>query len=329
MQKYVPVKTIFEIANEEQFIQCALDTFRFQADHCKVYRSYLTLLGVDPASISAMEEIPFLPIELFKSHAVYCAPHPPQYTFTSSSTSGTVPAKHHIACIALYEESFIRTFRLFMHTPESYTIIALLPSYSERTGSSLIYMVAKLMQLSNAPENGFYLYNYSELQHQLTTLCNQGKRTLLFGVSFALLDFLQCHSIDFPILEIIETGGMKGRGMELNRNELHQKLKEGFGTLHIHSEYGMAELLSQAYAIDGEFFKTPPWMRVFIRDLHDPFRFIPNGRRGGINMIDLANRYSCSFIETQDMGILHADHAFELHGRIPFSELRGCNLLLA
>jgi hypothetical protein len=239
-----------------------------------------------------------------------------------------VPAKHHVANTSVYEEGFSRTFCYFLDNPVNYTILALLPSYMERQGSSLLYMVDKLMQQSGAPENGFYLSNHAELYHQLIWLRNNEKRTLLFGVSFALLDFLQNHTIVFPNLEVIETGGMKGRGIELSRNELHQKLKQGFGTTHIHSEYGMAELLSQAYAIEGALFSTPPWMRVLIRDFHDPFRILPNGQRGGINIIDLANRYSCSFIETQDMGILHTNNSFELLGRIPLSELRGCNLML-
>jgi hypothetical protein len=190
-------------------------------------------------------------------------------------------------------------------------------------------MVEKLMQTSGAPENGWYLYNQEELKSQLLSLRDQGRRTLLFGVTFALLDFVEHHTIDFPDLHVIETGGMKGRGIEVSRHELHQKLRQGLGTTHIHSEYGMAELLSQAYAIEGKHFATPPWMRVFIRDLHDPFLLLPHGRQGGINIIDLANRYSCSFLETQDMGIDHANHTFELLGRIPLSELRGCNLLLS
>jgi hypothetical protein len=239
-----------------------------------------------------------------------------------------IPAQHPVADISIYEESFSHAFRLFVGDPECFTILALLPSYLERQGSSLIYMVEKIMQQSGKPENGFYLYNHSELYRQLLALRDKGARTLLFGVSFALLHFLETHTIDFPDLHIIETGGMKRHGTELTRKELHQKLAQGFGTCHIHSEYGMAELLSQAYAIDGILFSTPPWMAVYIRDFHDPFRLLSHGQRGGINIIDLANRFSCSFIETQDMGIRHSDTAFELLGRIPFSELRGCNLLL-
>jgi len=323
-----PVKNIFEIDSKEQFATLALQTFRFQADCCEVYRDYLNLLGVDPVKIETVEEIPFLPIELFKTHRVYSCNHPAQHIFTSSATTGMVPAKHHIADVGLYEESFIRAFRLFMGDPECYTILALLPSYVERQGSSLVYMVDKLMQLSGAQENGYYLYNHQELFQQLSLLRDRGTHTLLFGVSFALLDFVEKHAIDFPDLKVIETGGMKGRGLTLPRMELHQKLRQGFGTIHIHSEYGMAELLSQAYSIAKAYFITPPWMDVYIRDLYDPFRYLPDGQQGGVNVVDLANRYSCSFIETQDMGIRHSGGSFELLGRIPFSELRGCNLLI-
>jgi len=320
--------SIFDIENSAQFERLALETFYFQANHCEVYHSYLQLLGINTTSIGYIEEIPFLPIELFKTHRVYSCDYPTQQLFTSSATTGMVPAKHYIADIGLYEESFIRAFRLFMGDPECYTILALLPSYSERQGSSLVYMVDKLMQLSGASENGYYLYNHQELFQQLSMLRDRGTRTLLFGVSFALLDFVEKHAIDFPDLEVIETGGMKGRGLTLPRVELHQKLNHGLGTTHIHSEYGMAELLSQAYAIAGIHFQTPPWMRVYIRDLYDPFRYLSYGQHGGVNVVDLANWYSCSFIETQDMGIQYAGGGFELLGRIPFSELRGCNLLL-
>jgi hypothetical protein len=189
-------------------------------------------------------------------------------------------------------------------------------------------MVEALMQQSGSFPNGFYLHNHAELLQQLTMLRGRRVRTLLFGVSFALLDFIENYTLDFPELEIIETGGMKGRGEEISRRELHARIGRGFGTRHIYSEYGMAEILSQAYSKEGGLFLTPPWMRIYVRDLYDPFRPLPNGQQGGINIIDLANRYSCSFIETQDMGIRHADNAFELLGRIPFSELRGCNLLL-
>jgi len=327
-QMPTPVHTIFDIKNGTQFERFALETFCFQANNCEVYKSYLDLLGVEPKHVTSVGEIPFLPIELFKTHTVYCGAHPAQHLFTSSATTGMAQAQHHIAHLSIYEESFTRAFRLFMDAPERYTILALLPSYAERQGSSLVYMVTQLMQQSGAPQNGFYLYNHAELFHHLITLRDQKKRTLLFGVAFALLDFIENYTIDFPDLEVVETGGMKGRGMELSRNDLHQKLKQGFGSRHIHSEYGMAELLSQAYAIEGSRFLTPPWMRVLVRDFHDPFRLLPHGEKGGINIIDLANRYSCAFIETHDMGTLYADNSFELHGRIPFSELRGCNLLL-
>ena len=323
-----PDHSIFEITDRAQFEPLCLETFQFQANNCEIYQSYLRLTEHNPQQVRAMEEIPFLPIELFKTHTVYCGSHPAQHLFTSSATSGMTPSQHHIANLSLYEESCTRAFQLFLGAPDGYAILALLPSYLERQGSSLVYMVDKLMQLSGAPENGYYLHNYEALYRQLSLLQNQKKRTLLFGVSFALLDFIEHYNLDFPDLEVVETGGMKGRGIETTRTELHQKLRQGFGCSHIHSEYGMAELLSQAYAMDGVHFSTPPWMKVVIRDLHDPSMLLPYGQQGGINIIDLANRYSCSFIETQDMGVLHADNTFELYGRIPFAELRGCNFLI-
>lgn len=315
--------------HKSDFFRMALETFRFQAQQCKIYRSYIELLGIAPASVNEIQAIPFLPVELFKTHTVYGGSQPPQHVFTSSATSGMQPAQHHVASLNLYEEGFSNCFRQFFGPPEQYTILALLPTYLERSGSSLVYMVNRLMEQSNAPDNGFYLYNHQELFERLCTLRTRQSPVILFGVAFALLDFIQNYSLSFPNLHVVETGGMKGRGIELSRNNLHQRLRQGFGSNHIHSEYGMAELLSQAYAIEGERFTTPPEMQVLIRDLHDPFYLLPCGQKGGVNIIDLANRYSCSFIETQDLGILHPDHSFEILGRIPFSDLRGCNLLLS
>ena len=314
--------------HKSDFCRTALETFRFQAQKCEVYRSYLALLGIDPISVKTIREIPFLPVELFKTHTVYAGDLPPQHIFTSSATSGMQPAQHHVASLGLYEKSFFCCFRQFFGPPEQYTILALLPSYLERIGSSLVYMVNRLMEQSGAPDNGFYLYNHQQLYDRLCTLRTRQMPVILFGVSFALLNFTQTCNLSFPELHVIETGGMKGRNIEISRADLHQRLSQGFGTSHIHSEYGMAELLSQAYAIEGTRFTAPPHMQVVIRDLHDPFYLLPCGRKGGVNIIDLANRYSCSFIETQDMGVLHPDQTFEILGRIPFSELRGCNLLL-
>lgn len=331
MKKYYKMveNKIFEIQNRDQFITFALETFRFQAQHCEVYRSYITLLGTNPKEVTSLSKIPFLPIELFKTHTVYCGAQPPQHLFLSSATTGLTPSFHHIALLELYQESFLRCFTHFFGSPEQYTILALLPSYLERPNSSLVYMVNHLMKRSGAKENRFYLNNHKELYHQLSTLNHQGKqRTLLFGLSFALLQFLEEYTLQFPDLDVVETGGMKGRAIEISRTQLHQQLREGFGTTHIHSEYGMAELLSQGYAKNGNLFTPPPWMAVLIRDFHDPFRYVPHKQKGGINIIDLANRYSCSFIETQDMGVSHTEQTFEILGRIPFSDLRGCNLLL-
>ena len=319
---------IFDIRNTEDFARQAMKTFRFQATHCQIYADYLRLLQTDTDQVQAPEQIPHLPIELFKTHLVYCGLEAPEITFTSSATTGMVPAQHAVAYRALYEESFSRTFRQFMGAPSDYSLLALLPSYLERQGSSLVYMVDKLMQQARAPHSGYYLYNHEELHHKLILLREEGLPVLLIGVSFALLDFAESFPLDFPRLKIIETGGMKGRGQELSRTDLHRRLTQGFDTTQIYSEYGMAELLSQAYASEDGLFRTPPWMQVSIRDLHNPFRRLPPGRRGGINIIDLANRYSCAFIETQDLGIAHPNQSFEVLGRIPYSELRGCNMLL-
>jgi Acyl-protein synthetase, LuxE. len=323
-----PLADIFDIRNTEDFARQAMETFRFQATHCQIYADYLRLLQTDTDQIQTPEQIPHLPIELFKTHFVYCGPQPPEITFTSSATTGMVPAQHPVASLALYEESFTKTFRQYIGAPSDYSLLALLPSYLERQGSSLVYMVDKLMQQAQKPHSGYYLYNHEELHRKLMLLREEGLPVLLIGVSFALLDFAEAFPLDFPDLKIIETGGMKGRGQELSRSQLHRRLTQGFGTTQIYSEYGMAELLSQAYALEDERFRTPPWMRVSIRDVHNPFRSLPPGRRGGINIIDLANRYSCAFLETQDLGLTHPDHSFEVLGRIPYSELRGCNMLV-
>ena len=323
-----PQGGIFNIHNPEDFARCTMETFHFQAAECQVYAKYLRLLQIDPTQVQAPEQIPHLPIELFKTHFVYSGPEAPEITFTSSATTGMVPAQHPVACLALYQESFSRTFRQYIGPPSEYSLLALLPSYLERQGSSLVYMVDNLMQQARPAHSGYYLYNHEALYQKLCLLREEGLPALLIGVSFALLDFVQDFTLDFPALKIIETGGMKGRGLELSRPDLHQRLSAGFGTTQIYSEYGMAELLSQAYALEDGLFRTPPWMQVSIRDVHNPFSILPPGQRGGINIIDLANRYSCAFIETQDLGIAHPDQSFEVLGRIPYSELRGCNMLL-
>ncbi|MDP3451483.1 MAG: acyltransferase [Bacteroidales bacterium] len=321
-------ESIFALNNETDFDQRALEIFRIQSRDCAPYSEYLSVLGIDPSQITSISQIPFLPVTLFKSRDIVCGNFIPEKIFTSSSTTGTTPSRHQIKDLSIYRKSFSDCFRLFYGDPKEFTILALLPSYLEREGSSLVYMADHLIKESKNSNSGFYLYNYQELYSALCNLCERDKKTLLIGVSFALLDFAEMYQTDFPSLVIIETGGMKGRGREISRDELHSKLKKAFGVETIGSEYGMAELLSQAWSYGDGIFMTPPWMRVVIRDLNNPFKTLESGKRGGINIIDLANIDSCSFIETEDMGIKEAGNTFRVLGRIKNSELRGCNLLL-
>lgn len=319
---------IFNIKSREEFASLAVEIFRYQSTHCEPYKRYLSFLGNDLSHVESIEEIPFFPIQFFKSENVISGEAVAQKIFTSSSTTGMTPSRHPVADLSLYESSFSKGFRIEYGDPSEYAILALLPSYLERDGSSLVYMTEGLMRQSANRFNGYYLYNHEDLYGMLCKLKELGQKTILIGVSFALLDFAAKWKIDFPELIVIETGGMKGRGEELSREELHVRLKDGFGVGNIHSEYGMAELLSQAWSKGEGLFFTPPWMDVIIRDLNNPFRILPYGKKGGINIIDLANILSCSFIETEDMGIKEAGDGFKISGRIKNSELRGCNMLL-
>ena len=255
----------------------------------------------------------------------------PQKIFYSSSTTGQTPSRHCVLNISLYEKSFLGGFRQFYGKPEDYVILALLPSYLEREGSSLVYMADRLIKESGRPEGGYYLYDHDRLFSTLTELRQRGHRTLLLGVAFALLDFTEKYSLEGPNaswLTVMETGGMKGRREELSREELHRRLTEGFGLQAIHSEYGMCELLSQAYSKGDGVFRTPDSMQIVIRDINDPFRAAAPGERGIINVIDLANRNSCSFIETEDVGRAWPDGSFTVEGRLKGAERRGCNMLI-
>lgn len=322
------INRIFTIKSREEFVALSLETFRYQAEYCEPYKKYLSLLGTDIGKIKIIEEIPFFPIQFFKSETVISGDAPAQKTFTSSATTGVTPSRHPVADLCLYEKSFSEGFRIQYGDPSEYAILALLPSYLEREGSSLVYMTKKLMRQSGNRFSGYYLYNHEELSEMLCKLKGMGQKTILIGVSFALLDFVTKYKVGFPSLIVIETGGMKGRGEELTREELHQRLKASFGVEKIHSEYGMAELLSQAWSKGDGLFFAPSWMEIVIRDLNNPFRVLPTGKKGGINIIDLANIHSCSFIETEDMGIKETGDGFKILGRIQNSELRGCNLLL-
>jgi phenylacetate-coenzyme A ligase PaaK-like adenylate-forming protein len=320
---------VFSISNEEQFKATALQIFRYQAQHCQVYRKFIRGIKVDPANVESVEQIPFLPIQFFKTHTVVSANDPVQVTFTSSGTTGITTSSHFVTDISWYEDSFRKAFELFYGDIKSYTILALLPSYLEREGSSLIYMADDLIRQSGNPDSGFFLYNHDELDKQLKKQQQAKKPTLLIGVTFALLDFIEEHQINFPELIVMETGGMKGRRKEMIREELHDGLCRGFGVDVIHSEYGMTELLSQAYSKGNGIFNCPPWMRILIRDTNDPMSLLKDSKAGGVNVIDLANINSCSFIATQDLGRIFPGGAFEILGRFDNADIRGCNLLIA
>jgi phenylacetate-coenzyme A ligase PaaK-like adenylate-forming protein len=320
---------IFHKQSSTEFEPLALETFRYQAEENLVYKKYLSLLRVQPSSVKCLSDIPFLPIQFFKTHPVLTSKNEIEHTFLSSGTTGITQSKHLITDLKLYEESYQKGFAHFYGDIEAYTVLALLPSYMERAGSSLIYMVEDLIQKSKNPDSGFYLYNREELKEKLCKLDSEGKKVLLIGVSFALLDLIEKHAFSLKNTIVMETGGMKGRRKEMIREELHAELKKGFGVSMIHSEYGMTELLSQAYSKGNGIFETPPWMQILVRDTEDPLSLLSHGKTGGINVIDLANQNSCSFVATQDLGKTHADGTFEVLGRFDNSDIRGCNLLLS
>lgn len=320
---------VFSIGNAAEFDKTALQIFEYQAKNCTVYRQFIAGLKVDVDSVKSVEQIPFLPIEFFKSHRVLSTSQPEELTFTSSGTTGITTSSHYVTDKTWYEDSFRDAFKLFYGNIKDYTVLALLPSYLEREGSSLIYMVNDMIQQSANPDSGFFLYNHDELYQQLKKQQDAKKPTVLIGVTFGLLDFIENYNIIFPELIIMETGGMKGRRKEMIREELHDILCKGFGVKAIHSEYGMTELLSQAYSLGDGIFVCPPWMKIIIRDTNDPISTLANGKTGGINVIDLANINSCSFIATQDLGKTFVDGSFEVLGRFDQSDIRGCNLLIA
>jgi hypothetical protein len=319
---------VFSISTPQQFTDAALQAFRHQAQHCAIYRQFLEGLRVDIAGVDTVQTIPFLPISFFKSHKIVSSNNPVEVTFTSSGTTGMITSSHYVTDVNWYRESFRRAFKLFYGDVTDYCVLALLPAYLEREGSSLIYMAQDMITQSNNPDSGFYLYNHAELYEQLKHQQENKKPTLLIGVTFALLDFVEQHAINFPELIVMETGGMKGRRKEMIREELHHDLCAGFGVNAIHSEYGMTELLSQAYSKGEGIFECPPWMRIITRDTNDPLSLTDTGRTGGINIIDLANINSCCFIATQDLGRVTADDTFEVLGRFDHSDIRGCNLLV-
>ena len=314
--------------DKNNFTEVSLELFNTQYNDNQIYRKYVDLLNIDPKSVDSLGKIPFLPIDFFKTHTILSQKTSSEITFLSSGTTKSIQSKHYVADLKLYEESFTLGFEKFYGKIDDYTILALLPSYLEREGSSLIYMVDELIKKTNNPNSGFYLHNHQELFDKLLEQETKKKKTLLIGVSFALLDFTETFSCNLKHTIVMETGGMKGRRKEMIREELHKTLQKGFGLRNIHSEYGMTELLSQAYYTDTSSFHTPPWMKIMIRDTEDPLSLLPNGKTGGINVIDLANKYSCAFIATQDLGKLNKDGSFQVLGRFDNSDIRGCNLLI-
>jgi len=320
---------IFNIKNQSDFWEIALGVFNYQYNKNTVYQSFITSLGKDGSKIKTPYEIPFLPVEFFRNNKILTGDLPVEMIFESSGTTGVIIGKHFVNDLSLYEESLLKTFKLFYGEPEEFLIAALLPSYTEREGSSLVYMVDKLIKRSNNPKSGFYKGDIKELIPAIKKAKKGNRKGLLLGVSYALLDLAENQSPDLSGVIVMETGGMKGRRKELIRSELHTILKEKLNVLSIHSEYGMTELLSQAYSKGDGIFYSPPWMKVVIRDPQDPLTiYFEPGKTGGINIIDLANINSCSFIATSDLGKLHDDGGFEVLGRFDNSDVRGCNLLV-
>ncbi|MCK4662064.1 MAG: acyltransferase [Bacteroidales bacterium] len=319
---------IFSISNKKDFEVLAIKIFKYQSKNIPVYTEYLNELNIKPEQIKKIEQIPFLPVDFFKTHKIYNYNSKIDKTFTSSGTTGITHSKHYVTDISIYINSFNKTFNLFYGDIKDYCFLALLSSYLEREDSSLIYMVNNLIEQTGYKESGFFLNDIEELYNKLIILEKRNKKTILLGVSYALLNFAEKYKIDLFNTIVIETGGMKGKRKEITREELHKILTKSFGVSTIHSEYGMTELLSQAYSKENGIFHTPPWMKVLIRDIYDPFTFLDCGKSGGINIIDMANINSCSFIETKDIGRLHKNETFEVLGRIDNSDIRGCNLLV-
>lgn len=318
---------IFKIHSPEDFERIAFEVFLFQYENIPVYRKFCEFLNIEPSQIKELEDIPFLPIQFFKSHEIIANNVSAETVFTSSGTTGQVSSKHFVADLNIYEKSFSEGFKAMYGNPSEYNILALLPSYLERDGSSLIYMVAHLIEESKSLHSGFYLNEMDALIEKLEYLEQQNEKVILMGVSYALLDLIEFKKFKLKNTLVMETGGMKGRRKEMIKEELHAILKDGFGVEKIHSEYGMTELLSQAYSYGDGIFQTPPWMKILTRDTEDALSYV-TGKTGGINVIDLANIHSCAFIATQDLGKVNENGTFEIIGRFDESDIRGCNLMV-
>lgn len=314
---------IFGIRTDAEFEAAALELFRFQAAECPPYREYLSLTGIRPEEVRTFAGIPYLPIELFKTHNVYCGGCEPEAVFTSSSTTGMTPSRHPMRSLAMYEEAFRASFRTFYGEPAGWSLYALLPNYLRRKGSSLVYMADRL--IGDCGSGGFYLDDHEAL---LRDMAADPKPKILLGVTYALLELAERYAPKLQNTVVMETGGMKGYREEVAKERLHEILCEAFGVAEIHSEYGMAELTSQAYSSGEGIFRAPAWMRVLVRDVNNPLRILPAGSRGAVDIIDLANVGSCAFIATQDVGSLFDDGSFTIEGRLSGADIRGCNLLV-
>lgn len=321
-------QNIFTISSQKEFEKIALKVFRYQHENNKVYREFCDFLNTDVQNVKSLEKIPFLPIQFFKSRDVLSSQDKIQETFTSSGTTGMITSQHLVTDVSIYEQSYRSAFSNFYGNIEDYVVLALLPSYLERKGSSLIYMFKDLIEMTNNENSGFYLHNYDELIAKLIELDSSGQNVLLIGVTYALLDLIEKQNFQLKNTIIMETGGMKGKRKEIIREELHNILCNGFGVNSIHSEYGMTELLSQAYSMGNGIFECPSWMQILIRDTEDALTYVDYGKTGGVNVIDLANINSCSFIATQDLGKKYSNNSFEILGRFDNSDIRGCNLMV-
>lgn len=324
-----PIDRIFSVKSEKNFNETALAVFNYQAQHCNVYREYLKLRGINLVNIKQVQDIPFLPIEFFKTHTVLSDEKTEEIIFHSSGTTGTSVSKHFVADTDLYIQSFEKCFELFHGSMEEYCFLALLPSYLERENSSLVFMANHLIKKSRHPHSSFYPDDYEKLFFTLKKLMEGRTKIILLGVSYALLNFAEQFPLPLQNVIVMETGGMKGRREELTRAELHQQLCKAFQISTIHSEYGMTELLSQAYSNGNGIFTSPPWMKIVLRNPDDPFDISEKKEQGIVNVIDLANVYSCSFIATQDLGRIVTGNRFEISGRTDYSDLRGCNLMIS
>jgi hypothetical protein len=320
---------VFAISNEETFQTIALEVYHFQYNNNPVYKTYCDVLAKTPASVTQVRQIPFLPVSFFKSHSIITTDFDPQLVFKSSGTTGMTSSTHYVKKARLYETSFLTCFQKFYGPVEDYCVVGLLPSYLEKGESSLVYMVKRLVEKSGHSESGFYLYDLKKLHKTLEQLESSGQKTILIGVTYALLEFAAAYPGSLKNTIVMETGGMKGRRKELTRAELYEELKKGLGVTEIHSEYGMTELLSQGYSVNG-LFRTPPWMKILLRDETDPLSIVDQqtASSGAINVIDLANFYSCSFIATEDIGKIHVDGSFEVLGRMDNTDIRGCSLMV-